>query len=125
MLQIANTILYDEADDTKITILACNSSPDDVMLYEEINAISKESQGQIKVVWAVSRERPKKPTSAKCKVVPYPWPHVFGRIGTELMTEHLVPPSDDTIVCLCGPPGFNKVAQEAFTKQGYDRVLTW
>ena len=124
MLQIANTVLSDPNDNTEITILACNSTPDDVMLYDEVNQIATQSDGKIRVVWAVSKERAAEPGNLS-EVVPYPWPHLTGRISVAMIKEHLPPPGEDTVACLCGPPGFNKAAQAALAEVGHSRILTW
>jgi ferredoxin-NADP reductase len=126
MLQIANTVLADTKDKTEITILGCNSTPEDVMLYSAINRIEAESGGQIKVTWAVSKDRAAPPSATDPdEAVPYPWPHATGRISAALLREHLPDPGPDAIACLCGPPGFNEAAQAALVEVGYDRVLTW
>jgi len=125
MLQIANTVVLDPADNTKIQIIAFNSTPDDIMLYDEINNIAHKSKKakNITVLWMVSRERGSPPEGAS--EVPYPFPHGFGRISVDVIKKNCAPPSADHIVCLCGPPGFNKAAKSALSETKYETVLTW
>jgi len=123
MLQIANTALHDPLDNTPMVLLAFNSTPDDVMLYKRLNSLAAESNGQLDLHWRCSRERPKQPSEDG--PVPYPWPHPFCRVSAEVLQPLLPAADSDTIICLCGPPAFNKAAKEALAGLGYDQVLQW
>jgi len=128
MLQIANAVLQDPDDNTPLELIAFNSTPDDVMLYNRLNTIAQESDGQLKLNWVVSTERKQQPASLE--EAPYPWPvmtdtHFFGRVSPEILKLHLPPPAEDTIICLCGPPAFNKAAKSALAELDHNNVLTW
>merc|ERR1711871_64958 len=86
MLQIANAAMQDPTDNTPMRLVAFNSTPDDVMLYDRLNSLADGSEDQLRLHWIVSK---------------------------------------DTVVCLCGPPGFNQAAKKALADLGYSQVLTW
>eukprot|EP00808_Paulinella_micropora_P024536 g71511.t1 len=118
MLQIANRILRDAPQDsTQLQLLAANSSVEDIMLYERLNQLAADSKGQLSLEWTVSKAPP---PSAK-------WQHLVGRISKEMLQQHLPAPSPSAVVCLCGPPAFNKAAKELLAEVGHapGAILTW
>lgn len=48
------------------------------------------------------------------------WQHGRGRIRPELLKEHLPPPAEENIVCLCGPDAMQDTVKEALETLGWD-----
>ena len=54
------------------------------------------------------------------------WKYSSGFINSDMMTEHLFPPSDDTLTLLCGPPPMiNFACQPNLDKLGYSSSMTF
>mmetsp|Transcript_14901 Transcript_14901/g.22557 ORF Transcript_14901/g.22557 Transcript_14901/m.22557 type:complete len:290 (+) Transcript_14901:83-952(+) len=113
-LQICNHIIADDSDNTKCTLLVANSTPNDVMMYKELEELVPRSKGKVKVEFTVSR----KGDDEK-------WNHHIGRID-KAMIEKLCPkPGDDIFCALCGPCGFEKAVRTALLDIGYDKSKIW
>jgi hypothetical protein len=52
------------------------------------------------------------------------WQHGRGRITVDMMKAHLPPPSEDTLICICGPEAMQETAKKQLTALGFD-VTKW
>eukprot|EP00252_Welwitschia_mirabilis_P006324 TRINITY_DN17174_c0_g1_i1.p1 TRINITY_DN17174_c0_g1~~TRINITY_DN17174_c0_g1_i1.p1 ORF type:complete len:268 (+),score=59.70 TRINITY_DN17174_c0_g1_i1:331-1134(+) len=91
MLQVIDAILKNPEDRTKVTLLYCNISPDDILLREKLDALSF-SHPNFKVYYIVDKPL-------------HGWSGGVGYISEDMILKGLPPPSEDTLILVCGPPG--------------------
>ncbi|XP_031500625.1 NADH-cytochrome b5 reductase-like protein [Nymphaea colorata] len=94
MLQIIEAILKDPADNTQVSLIYANISPDDILLKRKLDVLSA-SHPNFKVFYTV--DNPSKN-----------WRGGTGYISKEMILKGLPCPSDDTLILVCGPPGMMK-----------------
>eukprot|EP00588_Corethron_pennatum_P012159 CAMPEP_0194281260 /NCGR_PEP_ID=MMETSP0169-20130528/20378_1 /TAXON_ID=218684 /ORGANISM="Corethron pennatum, Strain L29A3" /LENGTH=310 /DNA_ID=CAMNT_0039026271 /DNA_START=27 /DNA_END=959 /DNA_ORIENTATION=+ len=94
-LQVAEEILSDPEDRTKITLIFCNQTPGDVFLRDHIDALSRKAEGRLKVYYCVDRA----PSSDGY------WRGLTGYV-TKDMIKCLLPNADgaNNMIMVCGPP---------------------
>lgn len=90
MLQLAKEICRNPADKTEIVLLFANVTEEDIILREELDALQY-LYPQFKVVHVLSN-----PTET--------WTGLKGFVSKEMIEEYMPAPSDDHLVCVCGPP---------------------
>uniref|UniRef100_M4BN66 NADH-cytochrome b5 reductase n=1 Tax=Hyaloperonospora arabidopsidis (strain Emoy2) TaxID=559515 RepID=M4BN66_HYAAE len=90
MLQLIKTICRNPEDHTKITLVYCSVSEEDIILREEVEAMMY-LYPQISVVHVLSN-----PSAA--------WQGLTGFVSKEMLEQYMPGPSDDNLVCVCGPP---------------------
>lgn len=96
MLQIIKKVLANPADKTKLQLVFANRTPQDILLRDEIDALAKAHGDQFQVTYILS-----KPSND--------WKGLKGRITEDLVKKQIatkVPPSKESLVYVCGPPGF-------------------
>ena len=90
MLQVAKEICRNPQDDTQIVLVFANNSEQDIFLRDELDAMQY-LYPQFKVYHVLSN-------------APENWTGYSGYISKEMVEELLPPPSDDNLICVCGPP---------------------
>ncbi|XP_015607691.1 NADH-cytochrome b5 reductase 3 isoform X2 [Cephus cinctus] len=111
MLQLIRKMIKEPEDHTKVSLLFANQTEKDILLRNELDEISKKHSEQVKIWYTVD-------TSSK------DWPYSTGYINAEMISEHMYPPSPDTIVLMCGPPPMiNYACNPSLDKAGYDQKL--
>ncbi|GAB9464251.1 Nadh-cytochrome b5 reductase [Globisporangium polare] len=90
MLQVAKEICRNPADKTEIVLLFANVTEADIILREELEALQY-LYPQFKVVHVLSN-----PSES--------WTGLKGFVSKEMVEEFMPAPSDDSLVCVCGPP---------------------
>ncbi|KAL7137698.1 hypothetical protein ABFS83_10G110500 [Erythranthe nasuta] len=91
MLQIIDSILKNPDDNTQVSLLYANVSPDDILLKKKLDMLSA-SNPNLKVFYTVDN-----PTKD--------WLGGRGFISKQMVVKGLPVPSDDTLILVCGPPG--------------------
>mmetsp|Transcript_45777 Transcript_45777/g.89449 ORF Transcript_45777/g.89449 Transcript_45777/m.89449 type:complete len:309 (+) Transcript_45777:102-1028(+) len=96
-LQVAEELLSDPEDKTKITLIFCNQTPGDIFLRGHIDALAAKSKGRLKVHYCVDRA----PDSD--------WRGLTGYV-TKDMVKVLLPNADgaNNMIMVCGPPPMYK-----------------
>ncbi|EPS65850.1 hypothetical protein M569_08927, partial [Genlisea aurea] len=94
MLQIIDAILKNPDDNTQVSLIYANVSPDDILLKKKLDKLSASSPN-LKVFYTVD-----KPTDD--------WVGGKGYVSKEVALKGLPCPSDDTLILVCGPPGMMK-----------------
>lgn len=57
-----------------------------------------------------------------CQSICAGWAYSSGFVNEEMISNHLPPPGDDTLVLLCGPPAMiNSACLPNLEKLGYDK----
>lgn len=90
MLQLAKEICRNPADKTELVLIYANVTEEDIILREEVDALQF-LYPQFKVVHVLSN-----PAET--------WTGLKGFVSKEMIEEFMPPPSDDNLVCVCGPP---------------------
>ncbi|KAK1400000.1 NADH-cytochrome b5 reductase [Heracleum sosnowskyi] len=94
MLQIIEAILKNPDDNTKISLIYANVSPDDILLKKKLDVL-EDSHPNLKIFYTVDN-----PSSD--------WKGGKGYISKDMALKGLPGPGDDTLVLVCGPPGMVK-----------------
>lgn len=99
MLQLVRNILVTHAgqDKTKLALLYANQTENDILLRKELDELAAKYPAQFTVWYTVD-------------TAPENWKFSQGFINAEMIKDHLLPPSDDTVVLMCGPPPMIKFA---------------
>lgn len=94
MLQIIDAILKNPDDNTQVTLLYANVSPDDILLKKKLDVLAAKHPN-LKVFYTVDN-----PTKD--------WQGGTGYITNDMVKKGLPGPGDDTLILVCGPPGMMK-----------------
>ncbi|CAN0900904.1 NADH-cytochrome b5 reductase-like protein [Linum grandiflorum] len=94
MLQVIEAILKNPDDNTQVSLLYANVSPDDILLKQKLDYLATRHPN-LKVFYTVDN-----PTKT--------WKGGAGYISKEMALKGLPGPGDDTIIMVCGPPGMMK-----------------
>ena len=104
MYQILNELLKEQESsapdkrvDIKIWLLFANQTEQDILLREELERIVSSHADRFQLWYTVDR-----PSDD--------WKYSKGFINDTMVSEHLPPPGDDTLICICGPPPMVKFA---------------
>lgn len=99
MLQlIRNVLVTNEGKDrTKLALLYANQTEEDILLRKELDELAIKYPEQFQVWFTVDK-------------APENWKFSQGFINSEMIKDHLLAPSPDTIVLMCGPPPMIKFA---------------
>jgi cytochrome-b5 reductase len=89
MLQVIQRVLVNPHDNTNITLVFGNQSPEDVLLYDFLNMLAQNFDN-FKVHYTVD-----KPDET--------WTGLSGYVDHAKLKELIPPPSDDHLVFVCGP----------------------
>mmetsp|Transcript_131365 Transcript_131365/g.319214 ORF Transcript_131365/g.319214 Transcript_131365/m.319214 type:complete len:328 (-) Transcript_131365:39-1022(-) len=95
MLQLLNAILKNPRDNTEVRLLFSNKSEADILLREELEVLQF-LYSNFKVVHTITKD------------VPEGWTGLTGVVSERQVRDVLPPPTEDTLICVCGPPGFMK-----------------
>ncbi|KAG9152912.1 hypothetical protein Leryth_012535 [Lithospermum erythrorhizon] len=94
MLQIIDAILKNADDNTQVSLIYANVSPDDILLKKKLDVLAAKHPN-LKVFYTV--DTPSKD-----------WNGGVGYVSKEMVVKGLPAPSDDSLILVCGPPGMMK-----------------
>jgi cytochrome-b5 reductase len=104
MYQILNEILKEQTSivpservDIKIWLLFANQTEQDILLRDVLEQLAASNSNRFKLWYTVDRESEG-------------WTYSKGFINDVMLNEHMPPPSDETLICICGPPPMIKFA---------------
>jgi len=97
MFQLIKHVLKDPTDKMELFLLFANQTEDDILLRKELEALASANGDKFKLWYTVDR-----PTKD--------WQYSSGFISTEMISEHLPPPSEEGFILMCGPPPMIKLA---------------
>jgi cytochrome-b5 reductase len=104
MYQILNEILKEQTSivpgervDIKIWLLFANQTEQDILLRDELEQLAASNSDRFKLWYTVDRESDG-------------WKYSKGFINDTMLSEHMPPPGDDVLICICGPPPMIKYA---------------
>ncbi|KAL4420574.1 hypothetical protein ABPG75_010230 [Micractinium tetrahymenae] len=96
MYQLIQAVLKDPSDNTQLSLLYANVSPDDILLRDELDALAA-NHPNFRVWYTVDK-------------ADEGWQFSTGFINEDMVRDRLFPAGEDTICCLCGPPPMIKFA---------------
>ncbi|RXG56199.1 NADH-cytochrome b5 reductase 2 [Armadillidium vulgare] len=91
MLQLIRHIVRDPKDKTEVRLIFANQTEDDILLRPELEEVANSHPNRFKLWYTVDR-----PTEG--------WKYSSGFVDDKMISGHLFPPKDDTLVLMCGPP---------------------
>lgn len=94
MLQVIETILKNPDDNTQVSLVYANVSPDDILLKKKLDVLAA-THPNLKVFYTVDN-----PTND--------WRGGIGYVSKDMIVKGLPPPGDDSLILVCGPPGMIK-----------------
>lgn len=94
MLQVIEEIVQNPHDKTQVDLIFANNMEIDILLKDRLDAIAKKHKN-IRVHYVLSQVQH-----------PDQWKGYTGFVSEELVRRHIHAPSADTLVLVCGPPGF-------------------
>jgi len=97
-LQVAEELLSSPEDNTEITLIFCNQSPQAIFLKDRLDALAEKSKGRFKVYYCVN----------KADTTDF-WRGLTGFVTPEMVKTYL-PPADgaNNMIMVCGPPPMYK-----------------
>ncbi|XP_028426247.1 NADH-cytochrome b5 reductase 3 [Perca flavescens] len=91
MLQLITAIMKDPQDKTVCHLLFANQTEKDILLRPELEEIQVNHPDRFKLWFTLDK-------------APEDWEYSQGFISEDMVREHLPPPSEDTLILMCGPP---------------------
>uniref|UniRef100_A0A672QIF2 Cytochrome b5 reductase 1 n=2 Tax=Sinocyclocheilus grahami TaxID=75366 RepID=A0A672QIF2_SINGR len=91
MLQLIRDIIKNSSDTTTCSLLFANQTEKDILLKDDLEEIQARHPDRFKLWFTVDQ-------------APADWEYSQGFINAEMIQEHLPPPSDDSMILMCGPP---------------------
>lgn len=91
MLQLVRQVFKDPEDRTELWLLFANQTENDILLRVELEEIKAQYPSRFHLWYTLDRP-------------PSGWTYSSGFVNDEVIKEHLPPPSDETLILMCGPP---------------------
>jgi len=92
MLQVLRKICDDPKDQTKVSVVFCNLTEEDILLKDMLDGLVAKNKN-ISITYSVDNPKPS-------------WSGAKGLITPDLIKAKMPKPSDDSLIMVCGPPGF-------------------
>jgi nitrate reductase (NAD(P)H) len=93
--QVANAVLRDPADKTKVSLLYANQTPGDILAREQLDKLAKDHPDRFKLWYTVDRVPEDQAKD---------WQYNVGFVNEQLIRDHVFEPEDGRITVMCGPP---------------------
>lgn len=107
MLQIVRHVFNDPLDKTRCSLIFANQTEDDILLRPELEQVAKEHPDRFRLFFTVDRAKDG-------------WTQGVGFVSADMIAKNFPPPSDDTVVLMCGPPPMvNFACKPNLEKLGY------
>jgi cytochrome-b5 reductase len=125
-LQLVRTILQcpEYADDnTRFTLLFQNRCEQDILLYDELEHLRKNFKSRLQLTYFLSNAQTESFATPKSKSADV---EVRGYIQQSSISS-LMGPEACSLVCICGPSGFNDAMKKLLTVAGHndESVFVW
>ena len=93
-LQVIKEILKNPADTTEISLVFANDKEEDILLKPELDALAKKHKN-FKITYVLAKP-----------VFAFGWDGEVGWMNKDIVAKTMPTPSADSLICVCGPPGF-------------------
>lgn len=91
IMQVVQAALRDKKDTCKFSLIYANKTEDDIICRDMLEDLAESSNGRFKLFYTLD-------------FPPKQWEHKVGFITTDMIKECLPPPSENTLILMCGPP---------------------
>ncbi|XP_034019062.1 NADH-cytochrome b5 reductase 3-like [Thalassophryne amazonica] len=91
MLQLIQAVMKDHQDPTVCHLLFANQTEKDILLRPELEEILVSNPDRFRLWFTLDK-------------APNDWEYSQGFISEDMVRDHLPPPSDHTLILMCGPP---------------------
>ncbi|CAF1488571.1 unnamed protein product [Rotaria sp. Silwood1] len=113
ILKEQSSIVHDQCIYIKIWLLYANKTEQDILLRSELEQLAASNTDRFKLWYTVDRESEQ-------------WKYSKGFINATMLKEHMPPPADDTLICICGPPSMvTFTCLPNLDKLGYQQNMTF
>jgi len=111
MLQILRAALEDREDATKFSLIYANQTENDILCRATLEDLEQRFPSRFRLHYTVDRA----PQGGN-------WKYSVGFIDAPMITEHMPPKGDDTVIFACGPPPMIEFAcKKNLEKLGYSK----
>ncbi|XP_065854032.1 NADH--cytochrome b5 reductase 1 [Euphorbia lathyris] len=107
MFQVARAILENPKDRTNVYLIYANVMYEDILLKEELDALSTNYPDRFKVYYVLNQP-------------PEVWNGGVGFVSKEMIEKHCPAPAADVKILRCGPPPMNKAMAAHLDGLGYE-----
>lgn len=107
MYQLIRAICEDKTDDTQVSLIYANRSPEDILLRTQLERYQQMAPKKFKIYYVVDN-------------APQGWTGGVGRMSKQTLQDNLPPASADTKVLLCGPPPMINATKKNLTDLGFE-----
>jgi cytochrome-b5 reductase len=116
MLQVIQHILDMQYHHIEISLLFANQTENDIFMKEYIDSLPAD---RVHVWYTIDRVMNQDNTSNDSSSNSG-WKYSVGYINSKMIQDHLPPPSDETLIFVCGPlPMIKYACEPAFQELGY------
>lgn len=91
MLQLVREVFRNPEDNTELWLLFANQSENDILLRKELEEVAEQHKDRFHLWYTIDKSEEG-------------WKYSTGFVNAEMLEQHLPPPSDDTLILMCGPP---------------------
>jgi NAD(P)H-flavin reductase/cytochrome b involved in lipid metabolism len=111
--QVANGILRDPTDETKVSLLYANQTPGDILARAQLEQLANNNPERFKLWYTVDRVPQELQAAEK-------WTYDIGFVNETLIKNHLFESGEGRIAVMCGPPMMqDKACTPNLLKLGY------
>ncbi|KAF9675060.1 hypothetical protein SADUNF_Sadunf10G0192200 [Salix dunnii] len=111
MFQLSRAILENPKDKTNVHLIYANTTLENILLKEELDAFASKFPSRFRVYYVLSQP----PEEA--------WNGGVGHVSIEMIQEYCPPPAFDVQILRCGPPGMNKAMAAHLNALGYSSSM--
>ena len=106
MYQLIRSICEDKTDDTIVSLIYASKSPADILLKTQLDRLQQLAPKKFQVIYTIDKAEPG-------------WTGGVGFVTKKMIEERLPPPSTDTKILLCGPPGMINASKKNLVELGF------
>lgn len=102
----------DESNPRQVTLLFANRTEEDILLRDELESWAESNPSRYRLWFTVDRTSNER------------WTYSRGHFDETILRNHLPPPSDQLLICLCGPtPMIDSACRPALNQLGYSSSM--
>jgi nitrate reductase (NAD(P)H) len=106
IFQVFRAVMQDKDDPTICTVLNGNRLEEDILCKEDLDRFAGGNEDRCKLLYTLTQGTPE-------------WKGLRGRIGQELLDEH-VAKQEDSMVLICGPESLEQSVHELLNARGWE-----
>jgi cytochrome-b5 reductase len=113
MFQVAQAVLSNPNDSTRVSLIFANVTEQDILLRQELETL-QEQHGRLRIFFTLDKP-------------PQDWRFGSGFVSAEMMQQHLPAADQDVMLLVCGPPPMVDSVKRLASSLGFasDRVYAF